>query len=267
MMFAPLLSCSTSLCLFLAVLLTSTVHPIKSNNGDISRSMKHRLLYFNARGAAEVSRIMFRVGGLDFEDHRYAVTPKDGGGFETVEFSSLKESGAFTSNMDRVPVLEIDGNQRFGQSRAIERYIAEKCGLIGDSAEDKLCIDSIAENVRDIKDRWGKIRMMGGFGTNPEKEKAIAKWFKEGEYADWLVKLEKSLPANAVEDLALGRSVSYADISIWHLLRDYFSAADLDAARSAEKNAGCSRLTKIADRVAQMSTVKKWLTERPSTVF
>ena len=77
--------------------------------------------------------------------------------------------------MDRVPLLIVN-EKKIGQSKAIERYIANKCRLMGNNDEDRAIIDCITENVRDIKDKWGKIRMLGGFGNSPEKEAAISKW-------------------------------------------------------------------------------------------
>ena len=46
----------------------------------------------------------------------------------------------------------------------------------------------------DIKEKWGKIRSIGGMSPSKEKDAATNKWFEEGEFKDWLVKLENSLP-------------------------------------------------------------------------
>ena len=46
----------------------------------------------------------------------------------------------------------------------------------------------------DIKEKWGKIRAIGGMAPSAEKEAATKKWFEEGEFKNWLVKLESSLP-------------------------------------------------------------------------
>lgn len=255
------------ICVAIFVIVTLSSAMAMATPDALAGSPRYKLKYFDARGAAEVSRILFKIGGINFEDYRYPVTAKEGGGFETVEFSATKDSGDFAVNMDRVPVLEVDALAPFGQSRAIERYIAEKCDLMGDSAEERLAIDCIVENVRDIKDKWGKIRFLGGMGPSPEKEQAIEKWFNGGELAEWLLKLERSLPTSqqADDSIAIGSRISYADVSIWHLLRDYFS--DALAAKTAERTAGCTRLSKISDRVAQMTAVKKWLIERPETVM
>eukprot|EP01036_Dinobryon_divergens_P022639 gene22639-30917_t len=201
---------------------------------------------------------------MEFEDFRFPIVAKEGGGFETVEFSAAKSAGDFFANMDRVPLLVVN-DKIIGQSKAIERYIANKCNLMGNNDEDRGIIDCITENVRDIKDKWGKIRMLGGFGSSPEKEAAISKWFNGGELAEWLSKLEKSLPTNNSGDFAVGGETSYADVSIWYLLRDTFT--DAAAVSEAEQRAKCVRLTKIASRVAELPTLKNWLNTRPKTIF
>mmetsp|Transcript_21343 Transcript_21343/g.29361 ORF Transcript_21343/g.29361 Transcript_21343/m.29361 type:complete len:246 (-) Transcript_21343:46-783(-) len=223
-----------------------------------------KLIYFDARGAAELSRVLFKVGDLEFEDFRYPIVTKEGGGFETSEFSAAKSKNEFAANMDRVPLLEING-QKIGQSKAIERYIANKCGLMGADDVDRAIVDCITENVRDIKDKWGKIRMMGGFGNSPEKEAAMSKWFNGGELSEWLVKLEKSLPNSSSEGFAVGSKTSYADVSIWHLLRDTFP--DATVVSEAEKKAKCQKLTKIATRLSDLPAIKNWIKSRPKTVF
>lgn len=52
----------------------------------------------------------------------------------------------------------------------------------------------INSSLSDIKEKWGKIRAIGGMAPSVEKEAATKKWFEEGEFKEWLVKLENSLP-------------------------------------------------------------------------
>lgn len=178
-----------------------------------------KLLYFDGRGVIELARIMMKVGGIPFEDHRFSIKIKDGGGFETPEFAAAKAAGDLAANMDRAPLL-IVGNTKIGQSKAIERYVAHKCGLMGSNGEEAALIDCIAEHVRDIKEKWGKIRSIGGMGPSPEKDVAMKKWFEEGEFKEWLTKLEKSLPPQETDDstFAVGSALSYADMNIWYVV-------------------------------------------------
>ncbi len=173
-----------------------------------------KLLYFDAKGVVELSRVMLKVGNIPFEDVRFSIKVKDGGGFETPDFTAAKAAGELSANMDRAPLLVV-GETKIGQSKAIERYVAAKCGMMGCSSEEAAVIDCCAEHVRDIKDKWGKIRAIGGMGPSPEKDVAMKKWFEEGEFKEWLTKLEKSLPPAQDESFAVGSSLSYADMNIW----------------------------------------------------
>jgi hypothetical protein len=43
------------------------------SSGKTTTENKLKLVYFDARGAAELARTLLKVGGLDFEDERYKV--------------------------------------------------------------------------------------------------------------------------------------------------------------------------------------------------
>eukprot|EP01039_Chlorochromonas_danica_P007777 gene7777-8588_t len=231
-------------------------------------STQPRLRYFNARGAAELARILMRVGQMTFEDYRYAVSAKPEGGFEAEEFAEDKIAGEFRSNMDRLPVLELESGVKIGQSRAIERFVCHRCGLLGETPEEAALIDCITENVRDIKDKWSKIRTTGGFAPNAEKDRLTEAWFAGGELASWLEKLERSLPEPSPGQwFSVGSHLSYADVSIWHLLRDFFPANHKMDMKNAEKRANCGRLSKIADKVGERVDLQAYLGQRPQTAF
>lgn len=80
------------------------------------------LKYFNARGAAELSRVLLALGSPDpgkliYEDVRYEIGP----GFQSEEFKADKESGALMMNLNRAPLLLVEGEGVLGQSKAIEQ--------------------------------------------------------------------------------------------------------------------------------------------------
>lgn len=220
-----------------------------------------KLKYFDARGAAEVSRVLLALGGLDYTDHRYAIK-KTEKGFETPEFTADKESGALAPNLNRAPLLIVDGRP-FGQSKAMERYIASHCGLMGSSALDYAIIDSIAEHVRDVKDAQGR----KGFGmfnrdkTDEEKAALKAEWF-ETDLPSWLERMEACVAP--VEALVCGETPSYAAVCIWSLLRDG-GAENQELVDKAA--AGCDRLNAIADAVAKHPAVSEWVGKRPVTMM
>jgi glutathione S-transferase len=170
---------------------------------------KLQLRYFDARGAAEISRVLLALGGIDFEDHRYTIERKDGGGFSTPEFSTDKESGALLANLNRAPILRLeDSGHVIGQSRAIERYVASQAGLMGATPYEAAIIDSIAEHVRDVKDAQARKGFSAFARDKSEEEKAQAKveWY-ETEMPAWLQKIEACLEPCVRGDAQLCRCV------------------------------------------------------------
>ena len=221
------------------------------------------LKYFDARGAAEVVRVLLALGEIPFLDNRFEIKMVEGK-FETPAFTEAKDAGLLSANMMRAPVLVFEGGMVLGQSRAMERYISKQCGWMGKDALTEALIDCVAENVRDIKERYGKVRAIGGMGPNAEKTAATAKFFESGgDYEVWLGKLEKSLPPGRSPGCAVGDSFSYADVCIWHLMKDLFD----DKVASAAINVKYSELCKIVAKVEENEKLKKYLAARPNTMF
>lgn len=220
----------------------------------------YTLTYFDARGAAELARVVLAVTGADWSDSRFPIAMQDGKP-SVPEFQAAKAAGELAINMDRVPLLRVDSNGfTIGQSRAIERFLARRHGLFGVDEYEAAQIDAICEHVRDVKDAYG--RAVPAFGPDgPEKEAKRDAWYNDA-LKGWLVRMEKSLPSSNLEH-AVGSKLSLADLAIWHLLRDYFS----DTARAQAAASGCPRLNGIANTVAAMPAVSGWVNKRPKTTF
>lgn len=227
------------------------------------RGGQYTLKYFDARGAAELSRIALVASRAQWTDERFPIKIEDGMP-NVPQFQSAKESGALKLNMNRVPLLELEDGRAFGQSRAIERFVARSHGLFGSDEYEAALIDSIVEHTRDVREAFG--RAVPFFG--PETEEKAAKreaWYSEA-LVDWLRRLEASLPAPSASGggvFAVGGALSLADLAIWHLLRDCF--ADVEKAKAA--TSGCARLIAIADAVGAMPEISGWLAKRPQTMF
>lgn len=225
-----------------------------------------QLLYFDARGAAELVRVLLNVGKIPFEDTRFSII-QNAGKFETPDFTKAKESGALKANMDRVPLMILDNGVNLGQSKAMERYVARECGMMGTTALETAVIDCVAEHVRDIKDKWGKVRNIGGMAPNAEKDEATAKFLSaDGEYFQFLGKLERSLPQDRTEGFSVGSSSTYADLSIWNLVKDTF-LDDNTQAPSLAVAAKFSAIMKICTTVESNTDLKEYLANRKVTKF
>lgn len=221
------------------------------------------LRYFNARGAAEVIRIMFALQGEEYTDTRYDITP---GTMNAPDFVEAKESGGLDANMGRAPILVIDGDTTLGQSKSIERFLAQKFQLMGKSELEAAQIDCIAEHCRDVKDA----AMRKGFSafardkTDDEKAAARKEWF-ESDMPTMLGKLEKAVQLSSDGTYAVGSSTSYADVSIFALLRDCTMQADQEDTLQAASD--CKLLMSIADRISKEKGVVEWVKNRPVTNF
>ncbi|VDL78724.1 unnamed protein product [Nippostrongylus brasiliensis] len=95
----------------------------------------YRLTYFQARGAAEVTRQLFALAGQTFEDV----------GFSLQEWPKHKHEMPF----EQMPVLEVDGKQ-LAQSHTIARFVARQFGFAGKGAFEEAVVDSIADQFKDF---------------------------------------------------------------------------------------------------------------------
>jgi prostaglandin-H2 D-isomerase / glutathione transferase len=74
----------------------------------------YKLNYFNGRGRAEITRLIFTAAGAEFTDNRIADWPATKG----------------DAPLGQLPYLEIDG-VKLPQSISIARYIAREFNLAG----------------------------------------------------------------------------------------------------------------------------------------
>jgi len=221
-----------------------------------------KLQYFDARGAAELTRVLLKLSGKEFIDTRYKIGP----GFDAPEFKADKASGALAMNLDRAPLLVLPQGQ-LGQSKAIERFVAYEGGLMGGSAFEAAQIDMLAEHVRDVKDAQGR-KGFGPFSRDKteEEKKALAEEWYSSDLPSWLRRIEACVVGLSGRDAshAVGGAMSYADVCIWALLRE---GTPEDIALVASASAECPTLNCIADTVAANPVVATWVEERPKTMF
>ena len=93
----------------------------------MASSSTYKLIYFNIRGLAETSRIIFKAAGQQFEDYRYPLEMKDGQ-FTRNEWDADKSKYIY----EKIPVLEIDGGKyTIAQSKVIERFLARRFNMMG----------------------------------------------------------------------------------------------------------------------------------------
>ncbi len=223
-----------------------------------------RLRYFDCRGLAETARYMLAIGGIEYVDDRFPFTFGSPGDFSTIkrpEFDAAQAAGEFTAGMDKVPVLEV-GGQTIAQSKAIERYIARRAGLAGNTDIEAGQIDAVAEHVRDIKQAYQPCRKIE---DSEAREEAMRKWFEDTLPA-LSSKLEAALPAcvcPAEPACPAQNHVNHAHVSLYCLYHGFFD--NRHGAQAAIEH--CPRIQAACAGVACHPAVKQWEAERPDTAF
>ncbi|CAF4438029.1 unnamed protein product [Adineta steineri] len=95
----------------------------------------YKLSYFNLRGFAEVSRLIFAAAGEKFEDVRY----------EREQWPEHKAE----MPLGQMPVLEVDG-VKLPQSAAIARYLAKQFHLAGKDNFEQAQVDAVVDTIYDL---------------------------------------------------------------------------------------------------------------------
>ena len=89
------------------------IAPFRSHSHSIeallsSFEMKYTLTYFDAKGRAEISRLIFAAANVEYIDDRVTDWPE----------------GKDQAPLGQMPYLTIDGSIKIPQSMAIARYLA-----------------------------------------------------------------------------------------------------------------------------------------------
>ena len=224
---------------------------------------KLQLKYFDARGAAETVRILLAVGKEEYEDIRYEIAP---GTMEAPAFKEAKEKGDLIANMDRAPVLVVDGDNVIGQSKAIERFLSRRYKLMGNSEIEAAQIDCVTEHCRDVKDAQMRKRFSAFVKDRTDEEKAVdqKQWFEE-EMPEMLARLQAAIQVTSkAKGCAVGDSLSLADLAIFALLSDGFPVYKKLTQQAAE---ACPALLDIVKAVESHPEVAAWLEKRPDNMF
>ncbi|KAG6613579.1 putative glutathione S-transferase [Phytophthora cinnamomi] len=155
-----------------------------------------KLTYFDGKGRAELTRLIFNYGGVAFTDDRIARN----------DFPALKP----TLPLGQVPVLEVNGTT-YAQSMAIARYAAKLSGLYPSDPVKALKADMFSCSLGELVDAF--INFV--FKTADADEKARKqKVFVDETAPKFFTALEKLVEGKFV----LGDQISYADVHLLDLV-------------------------------------------------
>ena len=202
-----------------------------------------KLIYFDGRGVAERTRLLFKIAKIDFEDVRYS----------REEMTQRKEAGEFAVAMGKLPILEVDGVQ-LSQSKAIERFVARQLGLMGSSPMEEAQIDAVCEHQRDVREAYGKV---DGKPEAPE-------WF-EKDFPEALAKFEKALPASPGPFL-MGPTLTLADLAWFQFLIEFLDRPE-EVEAVSKVLPSMPRLKAAMDGVLSNPEIAAWRESRPKGMF
>ncbi|CAF0821728.1 unnamed protein product [Rotaria sp. Silwood1] len=211
-------------------------------------SSTYKLIYFAGRGLAETSRMLFKAAGQEFQDYRYPIVINDGQ-YIRPEWDADKSKYIY----EKIPVLEIDGGKYvIAQSKAIERFLARRFNMLGSNDIEAAIIDAAGEQILDLKQAYNKAKTAGA--------DSVKKFFEE-DLTKTFTAFEKQANKNK-SGYWIGSSLSLFDIQLYNLIH-FFD--DQQSVQKALEN--CPTLKAIHDQVEQTPAIKKWLDERPQSVF
>ncbi len=201
----------------------------------------YKVVYFDARGRAEVTRMLLAHVGQEFEDVRY--TPEEWG------------KNKATTPLQQLPILEVDGKP-IPQSRAMHGFVAREFGLNGANNEETTKIDIINATIEDIFQPLAQIRF---YEKDEEKQKKDLEAFYSEKSLKFLEALQKFLEINKGGDgFFIGDKITRADVA-FYCFTDFYARDDI-----LQKYPKLSALKK---RIAKDKNIAAYLAKRPENPF
>ena len=259
---------------------SSATAPI-ATHGRTTPPPLYRLVYFDSRGAAELTRYLLAVVEAPYDDVRFPLraTAQDFGIGSSDDFVRHQRAGAFAANCNQLPVLQVltaDGQAAvatLGQSHAINRFLAERHGAFGRTSVERAQMDAVYEAVRDIKSEFLRVKRDTPAGR--------MKWVTK-KLPEHLQTLEASLPPirrRAANDdsgnnpswLFEGKQPSLADVAVYALVGKAASTSTgsivtgLDDLDPTPTLTDCPRLSAAVRAMDALPAVQSWHARRPDT--
>lgn len=154
-----------------------------------------KLSYFDMHGGrGEPARLALAIGGIAFEDHRFAFP----------EFAEVKKATPF----GQVPVLQVDGIQ-VTQCDAINRYVGKLAGLYPADPYQALLCDEVMYVVEEASVKLGPTFRMTG-----DEQKAARLALVNGSMPQYLGWLQSQLQAHGGDYFADSR-LTVADLKVF----------------------------------------------------
>ena len=198
---------------------------------------KLKLTYFDfSGGRAEPARLAMHIGGIPFEDYRFA--PSD--------FSEVRK----TTPLNQVPTLHVN-DLKVTQSDAITRYVGKLAGLYPEDDLQALLCDEVMGALEDIN-----IKIGATFGMTGDDLKNARDALATGALPRYLRWLQNQLESHGGEFLADNR-LTIADLKAFVILR-WLSSGKLDHIPSDLIETAAPKLKDYMNRVAKLPAIAQY---------
>ena len=169
------------------------------------------LVYFNARGRAELIRLVLAEAGVDWQEHHVGRGTPPAGGRPT-DLAALKASGELP--FEAVPVWEEPGGFRLAQSLAIVNHLGRTHGLRGRSPVEAARVDEWLGAIEDVRAEVRKLATIPA-----EQRAALRAELRTSILPRWLGLLDRHLRRNRDgAGFTVGDGPTVADLALYYLL-------------------------------------------------
>ena len=200
----------------------------------------YKLIYFNARGRAEVCRLIFAQADVKYEDKRV----------NSEEWAQLKP----TTPTGALPMMEVDGKPLTG-SGPMARFLAERFGLAGSNDFENAELAGIIDVLEDFH-----MKVVPWYYEKDEEKKAQLLKQLQDEHAPryWGI-IEKKIKNNKSEaGWIFGNKPTYADLAI-------FSVLEFAGTLCPKILVDFPGVAKLKGAVGALPNIANWVKERPQT--
>jgi len=194
---------------------------------------KPKLYYFNVKSKSYPIKMIFNLGGVDFEDVK----------FDFQEYSKLKKD----MPMGQVPVVEYNG-VKMCQSMAIAEFAAEKANL---TPKDTWMKCKVTEMICCCDDVYQKCMASK---NDPDKKETRGKMCKES-LPEFFTCMDKMIAANNCPGFCVGSKMTAADVYVCCMV-DQFKCGQFEYVPTTICD-NYSNMMKVYDTMMQNPKVKE----------
>jgi len=202
------------------------------------------LQYFDGRGRGEAIRMLFAHVNAEYKDER----------IKQADWPTYKPQMPF----GQCPLLIVNGH-KIAQTTAILRYLGNKYDLVGKTPLDNAMIDMLGESIQDFFPNirpWVMVRvgMVPGDAAEVYKEKVAP-------HLDTTLPIFEKYLEDSGTGWFVGEHMTWVDIFAGEFFSKFTAFGDATALDKYPK------LKQLVERVHDQPNIKKYIEQRPESIF